>query len=330
MPVDTWQPTEPWSWPTAGTEPGTPTGYSCMNQRQSGEYRQIGDWISLSLKTGLVRLGSAAVIYLPLVAIVAVVGWFSWKTFVEPGLVDKAIDAIDATVNFGTEMSDNDALLIRDLVVAVLLTVGVTSVVGALFAPLFVGAVGYQLAQTLDGQKPALAASFAWGKSRYLKVLSTSLAYFGIVAAVMLAVAATMFLTIEVSPIAFVLVLGAIVAAVYIQVKVSFSWALAAGTTSQQPIRDSWQATNGRWWATFGRQLLFGLVLGAVNFATNLVSNLLTGAASTFGEWVGFAVLIPATVAYYLYAQTSTMASNIILAEDVIDLEPVGDTPYAR
>lgn len=330
MPVDTWQPNEPWAWPAGGTEPGTSTGYSYMNQGHTGTYRQIGDWISLSLKTGFVRLGACALIVLPLVAIVAAVGWVGWKTFGEPGLIDKTLDAFETAAANGTKPSDKDIQLLKELAIAALKTAGIAGAVGALFAPLFVGAVGYQVAQTLDGQKPTFAASFAWGKSRYLKIVGTSIAYFGIVAAAMLAIVATMYITVAVSPIAFVLALAAVVAGAYVQVKVSFSWALAAGTTSEQPIRDSWQATNGRWAATFGRLLLFGLVLGAVNFATSLVGSLLGNVAGTAGDWVGFAVSITISFAYYLYTQTATMASNIILAEDVLSLEPVGDTPYAR
>ncbi|NNE13004.1 MAG: hypothetical protein HKN41_12260, partial [Ilumatobacter sp.] len=166
----------------------------------------------------------------------------------------------------------------------VLVTVGVVlTVVGTL------ASVALML-RTVDGDERggalgAEATAAWWAIRRGLAVMPRAIGWglvltLGFAAAVLVLV----LVTVVVLPLGILLIVAAVPAFVFVAVRLAFT-VQAIVDRPGNPFRRSFEVSRGRFWATFGRMLLLGLIVWLVSLVVQTVSGLLSGSGfQGFGQ----------------------------------------------
>ncbi len=152
------------------------------------------------------------------------------------------------------------------------LTLG--SLIAWLVIALVVTAVIIASASDLDGRAPTLAATLRQTRQRILRMMGVQLK----IAALLLAAIIILLLPAIVSPWLLLLTVPAMLAvAVVWGTVLQIAFVVAATGPAKPSIRYTLQLVRGRFWGTFGRLLLVGVIVTVIAFVIGLSLSIATG-----------------------------------------------------
>lgn len=244
--------------PFAPTQTPTPT-WGPPSSRVG--YDDVGEWLSASFQHIVDRIRALLVILLVPQALAAVAIGVPVLTLVGNLEIDP----------------DNGSLGLGGLGAAAIALAVVGLVVGLLVSVVSWMAAADQLHGAWVGRPSSAGSSIAAGLQRLPRAIGWGLVA-GLVYLLAVAVTLTLLVLANAPALATLLGLGAFVAGLWILVRLSLSpVVIAVGPSGVNPFVESWRITSNRWWATFGRLLLLGLLAAVLSFAVNVISQIVLG-----------------------------------------------------
>jgi len=240
---------QPWS-------PGASPYGSAGQPLHGGGLSDIGSWLSGTFNTLVKRIVPVSVFLI----VVPLIGWslvlLLFRSAVESIVIDTRGD-VEVT-GFGA-----GGFLVTALVTLIVLLVVGTARLGT----------SHQLYMAHDDTPRSLGASWLIGLRRLPRAIGWGLI---LVIAVLAAVFVFVLVGVYVGVGAGLLTgLALFVVGVWLWVKLFFfETALVVAPPGVSPFQASWQATDGRWGAVFGRGLLIGVILSAISFGVQIVSGI--------------------------------------------------------
>lgn len=225
------------------------------------DFPDIGDWLDLSFRTAYKRWRAVSLIALVTAPITTIASYVA---------IDRLADGLvisDESVEGWT--SDRLPLVIVLFVVGML-----ASAIGGL-------AMARLLLDTVDGEEAGstgdeIRAGFR-SLGRALAILPRAVGWFVVLMAAITAVALVAVALIAlVPPLAILFILAAGPIGVWLGVKWAFV-VVAIVDRSGGPFGRSSEVSRGRWWSTFGRLLLLGIIMWLISLVIQTVGTIATG-----------------------------------------------------
>ena len=256
---DPYNPTQQRYWDGRAWDLSTPAfGFTPTD---TDDFPDIGDWLDLSFRSAYKRWRAVSLIALVTAPITTAASYLAIGR-----LADGLVITSDAVEGWS---SDRLPLVIVLFVVGML-----ASAIGGL-------GMARLLLDTVDGEQPGstgdeIAAGFR-ALGRGLATLPRAIGWFVVLmAAVVAATLVAIVLIALVPPLAILLILVGIPFGVWLGIKWAFVL-VAIIDRPGAPFARSSEVARGRWWSTFGRLLLLGIIMWLISLLIQTVGTIATG-----------------------------------------------------